>query len=103
MANKEKLSEINPAGFVPQPVVDMYTCGIAMLQEEFDNKGDGLPRFKPFSPGALQLAEELQRQMAAMDIDDPDNNISDSYTQHASPLGDSPAPSDAGPSPANSD
>jgi hypothetical protein len=39
------------------------------LQKEFDKKGNGLSRFMPFIPGALQLEEEIWRQMEAMTID----------------------------------
>jgi TRAP-type C4-dicarboxylate transport system substrate-binding protein len=83
MANKEKLAEYNPSGFVPEPVGDMYTRGVEMLQEEFEKKGDGLLRFKPFSPGALQLEENIQQQMEQMCIDNGSQSDLDS-TSHAS-------------------
>jgi hypothetical protein len=84
MANKEKLAEHNPAGFVPAPVADIYKCGIKELQKEYEKDSDGLSRFKPFSPGALQLEEEIQRQMASMNLDENCNNISDNSNKDES-------------------
>ncbi|PLW11106.1 hypothetical protein PCASD_25057 [Puccinia coronata f. sp. avenae] len=61
MAQREGLNEFQPKGFIPQVNIDYYASGMENLRDEFRKGAKGLDRFRPFSPGILQMQEEIKQ------------------------------------------